>query len=527
MNIRQTIELYGSGTTEGALKTWETRDRGNALADYVAKTKSIGTLTQIGPDETKSTDLSHIINLWQSNAHAKIRSETLDYINGNKLVATPRAKTLLAAIAAAEPYDRPLVRSMTVRDSKLEDFFAKWKGYAELPSIRLAPSSFSSDHRTNEEQFGGNIKIHITRGSRSLSTKEEGKRDVMGEKEFIASGVFRVVRVNLNKSRGVVDIVMEQIKGIDLTEEISRIAATAMPVCDIRDVKEGPVVSLDDEEEMNIRQTLDLQSAGTSEGAKKAWDTIGRGKKEKEKAVSKVPKTEAPKAESNADNWKQTGPAAGSNPGGFFEDESGVKKYVKFYPVEERTRAEVLANLVYEAVGIPVPKTAVIKMKGRVAISSDIIDKPREMAKSEIAAHPDMTKGFIVDAYLANHDVTGLPIGDNIRDSGGRLHRIDNGGAFHFRAQGAKKDFYTNHPNDVPEIDSMRNPSVAREAGVVFKDLKEDDAMKTQAQKLVNALTDEKIHSMVKAVGFTGAMADRYIKPMIGRRDYIKKRFGL
>ncbi len=253
---------------------------------------------------------------------------------------------------------------------------------------------------------------------------------------------------------------------------------------------------------MNLAQTIELFCAGTSEGALKAWE-VRHGE--------------------SADKWQKVGNQMGSNPGGVYKDEEGTKHYVKFYDNTERMRSENLANSIYKELGIKAPDTKLVTMDGKEAIASKFIPNPQSMSKNDITLHDDVKKGFVADAYLANHDVMGLTF-DNIMRSGDSAYRIDNGGAMFYRAQGARKSLFDQHPNDVPEIDSMRNPEIAREAGQVYKNVREG-SMKNQSDHLVKTLTDTKLDSLVKSAGFSGADADRYGKYLKGRRNYLAERF--
>ena len=150
----------------------------------------------------------------------------------------------------------------------------------------------------------------------------------------------------------------------------------------------------------------------------------------------------------------------------------------------EQVKMEALANDIYEAVGIPVPKH-----KLDVAAKSLILEyidgptlkkintdeMPGEESKGESKyekAKAELQKGFIIDALIANWDVIGLDEDNIIVPSNGTpAVRIDNGGTFMFKATGGKKPF----GKFVTEIHTMRSKKNAPEASKIFGSLTDTD----------------------------------------------------
>jgi SEC-C motif len=225
--------------------------------------------------------------------------------------------------------------------------------------------------------------------------------------------------------------------------------------------------------------------------------------------------------------WKQTGSQGGSNPGGVFTDPAGGEHYVKFYANDEQGRSEVLANEIYRALGISAPESRNIMLDGKKAVEAPMIPGVKRAGGAHaLRDNPGVLDGFVADAFLANHDVVGTCFDNVVLDGSGKAHRIDNGGAMFFRAQGKPK---ADGPqpfvdNDVPEIDSMRDPSKAQSAGLVFNQLT-DEHLAAQAKKLVAKLPDEKIDKLVAASGLSGKDAEKYSATLKGRRDAIAQRF--
>ena len=150
-----------------------------------------------------------------------------------------------------------------------------------------------------------------------------------------------------------------------------------------------------------------------------------------------------------------------------------IKKSEKGEGGFPQVQSESVANDIYQALGIPVPRHF-LDIPNQALILEYIDGKsladatPAERTK----AKKELQKGFIVDALLANWDVIGL-LEDNILlpADGSSAVRIDNGGSLTFRAQGGPKYF----GKTVSEIDKMRNPSIAPRAAAIFGDLTDTD----------------------------------------------------
>jgi len=150
----------------------------------------------------------------------------------------------------------------------------------------------------------------------------------------------------------------------------------------------------------------------------------------------------------------------------------------------EQVKMEALANDIYEAVGIPVPKHKLDTAAKSLIL--EYIDGPtlKEINKAEVPggeskgeskyekAKAELQKGFIVDALIANWDVIGLHEDNIIVPSNGTpAVRIDNGGTFMFKATGGKKPF----GKFVTEIYTMRSKKNAPEASKIFGSLTDTD----------------------------------------------------
>jgi len=154
----------------------------------------------------------------------------------------------------------------------------------------------------------------------------------------------------------------------------------------------------------------------------------------------------------------------------------------------EQVKIEAVANDIYEAVGIRVPKHKLDKDAKSLIL--EYIDGPtlKEINTSEMPggeskgeskgelkyekAKKELQTGFIIDALLANWDVIGLHEDNIIVPSNGTAAvRIDNGGTFMFKATGGKKPF----GKFVTEIYTMRSKKNAPEAFNIFGSLTDTD----------------------------------------------------
>lgn len=195
----------------------------------------------------------------------------------------------------------------------------------------------------------------------------------------------------------------------------------------------------------------------------------------------------------DASKFKRIGEQKGSNPGGFYEDHTGTKWYVKTPADVENARNEVLANKLYEAMGIAVPEVQIATIDGKVGIASrveTITQASPEVLKKAVGVR----EGFAADAWLANWDVVGQSYDNLALARNGEALRIDTGGALRFRAKGKLKG--SSFGNDVAELSSLLNGSQNPQSASVFGGITDAEIFKgidkvaaitpTQIEKLVN-----------------------------------------
>lgn len=155
---------------------------------------------------------------------------------------------------------------------------------------------------------------------------------------------------------------------------------------------------------------------------------------------------------SNPDKLRVVKPLGGSTGASLVEDEHGNKYVMKRGGgaggnAAEHLRNEVAVDNFYREAGINVPECQIYDTKkGPVKLSrylEDTTSLDEWWSHASKAEKEDMLEklrpGFDVDVVTGNWDVVGLSKDNIVIDKNGVPWRIDNGGAFGFRAQGAEK----------------------------------------------------------------------------------------
>lgn len=140
-------------------------------------------------------------------------------------------------------------------------------------------------------------------------------------------------------------------------------------------------------------------------------------------------------------------------------------------------REEVAADRAYQALGVNVPPLHLYETaQGPVKLTEFIEGKTlKELRTSSPAAYQKalkaVQKDFAADAVLGNWDVIGMDFDNILVGKGGKVWRIDNGGALRRRAQGQMKSTIAPWNQYVDELWSLRNPRVNRQTAEVFGSL--------------------------------------------------------
>lgn len=224
--------------------------------------------------------------------------------------------------------------------------------------------------------------------------------------------------------------------------------------------------------------------------------------------------------------WKKVGAQTGSNPGGFYEDENGVRHYVKWPKTALHAESEALANALYQLAGISVPKTHTSRdATGATVMTSRIADgRSLDFQNLTPAQLEEVKNGFLIDAWLANWD--SILDGNIVGNNKGKVTRIDSGGALLFRANGERKGDGTTIPFDdkVSELDAMRDKNRAAAADVFSKIT--DSQLKEQARNFAFIDPDE-ISAIVDRNISDGKESRNLQKTLLARRKAIIDKFGV
>lgn len=217
----------------------------------------------------------------------------------------------------------------------------------------------------------------------------------------------------------------------------------------------------------------------------------------------------------------------GSTGAQLVEDTHGnqyVQKTTNTKLTKDHLQNETDADAAYKALGIPTADSAVATdSTGKVYKLSKFMHGQTlaewESGKSQAeieAMHAQIRKGFVADALLANWDAIGLAK-DNILIVNGVPHRIDNGGALKYRAQGAPKG--AAFGTTVGELDTLLFAGKNAVAASVYKGITKEE-MKAQLadilkheKALLASISDPHTRSIVEArigylIGKLGKPAD-------------------
>jgi hypothetical protein len=156
-------------------------------------------------------------------------------------------------------------------------------------------------------------------------------------------------------------------------------------------------------------------------------------------------------------------------------DEAGRRYVQKRGASEGHIREESIADDVYEAMGVPVPKQRLIGDTKRANfIEGTTLDEFIERADDAEGQriYDQLSEDFALDALLANWDAIGL-VGDNVLVRDGVAYRVDNGGSLRYRAMGAPKGGAWG--TSVGELTTLRDPDMNRWGARVYGALTDAD----------------------------------------------------
>jgi DNA polymerase III epsilon subunit-like protein len=226
--------------------------------------------------------------------------------------------------------------------------------------------------------------------------------------------------------------------------------------------------------------------------------------------------------------WRKTGGQAGSNEGGFYEDADGNAYYVKVPKSQSHADNEVLASVLYEALGVPSAQVRTGDNNGDLRIVSKIVDGSQadfadKVRSGDVEYLDKLRADFAIDAWLANWDVTGTGFDNVVTDVNGDPARVDPGGSLMWRAQGEPKGGLFG--DTVGEIDTLRDEQMSPFGSRVFGSMTDDD-VRESAKKLLN-IEPSRIDQIVNSVVADPEEAALLAQRLKARRQDILDRFGL
>jgi hypothetical protein len=216
--------------------------------------------------------------------------------------------------------------------------------------------------------------------------------------------------------------------------------------------------------------------------------------------------------------WTKTGSNLGSNPGGTYMHGTD-KKYVKFPNAKGQILAEAAADRVHELMGVGTMNHQPVEVNGKLASVSSWKDVKQFGQSGWKTLTPEQVQqtanAFVASALVMNWDVVGMTHDNMGTDASGKVHIMDTGGSFQFRAQGEPKAFTG---DATPELKAMVNPE--KTSGRVYGPLmaKHREKFVAAAQKLKD-LPDAQLLEAVKGLGVD--------KEILSRKASILKHFGL
>lgn len=201
---------------------------------------------------------------------------------------------------------------------------------------------------------------------------------------------------------------------------------------------------------------------------------------------------------------KKVGGQLGSNPGGVHVDtDTGEKHYVKFYKNADQAKTEALTGKIHDHMGIHNLNPEYRNIDGKHAVVTKWNDglkkmEPHEFEHLDHHQQNDIGKMYHAAILTKNWDIVGLDH-DNIEKDKrtGRLHSVDAGGAFHFRAQGGPKHY----GDDVDEKHSLLNRPGEPSSHVFSTVFKQNPEAKKHGLEAVRKMNMSHVEKLFKNSG--------------------------
>ena len=176
----------------------------------------------------------------------------------------------------------------------------------------------------------------------------------------------------------------------------------------------------------------------------KSGVAIGQGSQLTQKEIDEKTKLVNEMFPKDLSTLKVIGGAGGSTGAQIVEDVNGNRYIMKKgtngkYTSNEHVKLEYLSNQLYDILGAAVPNYELYDENGTEVLLSRFIPNARKANAYDTKDGKEMSKHFLIDCLLNNWDVYQ---NDNCLISpGGKLYRVDNGGALDLSAHARKKPF--------------------------------------------------------------------------------------
>jgi len=237
-----------------------------------------------------------------------------------------------------------------------------------------------------------------------------------------------------------------------------------------------------------------------------------------------------PKSQADLDAMRKVDGPKGSNPGQWYEDDSGQRWFVKEAKSRDHADNEVAAGVIYEMFGVRTPQTRVLTIDGKAHVVSrfvpDIQTKPeswwRSASKQATAARREAQEDFVLDAWLANWDAVGLNYDNMLVDASGHVWRIDTGGAMKYRARGDKKSSWDLINSVVDDLNNMRSASINPSGHIVFDEITDAEVLK-QIDRLLARFDEAAVENRLVAAGVPPHETVRLVHTLNERANALRR----
>lgn len=221
-------------------------------------------------------------------------------------------------------------------------------------------------------------------------------------------------------------------------------------------------------------------------------------------APAPVP-TPTPPGSIDVSKMTKVGEKMGSNKGGVYQDEHGLKYYVKEPQSPAHVMNELLAVKLYQLAGVKTLDYVPVVGGNHVATRLEALEK-NNVSQLDPEQRTEAQKNFAVHAWLANWDAAGTG-GDNQGVIGGKVTTLDVGGALEYRAQGSLKGDAFGHA--VNEYTSMRSAGKSPDNAKLFGSM--TTAQLGESVAKVANIPDQSIRDTVLQNGGSTALADKLV----------------